>query len=465
MNEDINVTPTLEPTTQLSPFKFFALTNFPYIEQTFDTLTNYELMCKMAEELNKFIKNNNATNTNVINLYNAFVSLQNYVNQYFDDLNVQNEINNKLDEMVSDGTLANIINENIFNELNTNLENLTTKVGNETLPRPDSSVSQNINILNTKIGSEALPNPEESVIANINDLNEEIESNELTELIIFGDSWSDPTVDNVVYPNIIANQLKLNLTNYAKSRANIIGSRTIDFDNQIELFNTSGIDKNKVKHILLFGGINDFRNDVTQSNLRIKISQLENQLQTMCPNAKILYVSNCQFPMTTTQTKYWKYVHNALSAGGAFSSLNLEGFFSTYLMNSTLFHLTEAGQELLAVNLMVALTGLGSYIKYGDTRSFENDTAKVEIATQLLDSLAINYITFTPKQSLTQYHVSPDSTRGNINYGSQAPAIASVQFPGYKSVAIDISDTDVAVACNDGLTVGQKYSFIIPIQL
>ena len=41
--------------------------------------------------------------------------------------------------------------------------------------------------------------------------------------------------------------------------------------------------------------------------------------------------------------------------------------------------------------------------------------------------------------------------------------IANVQFPGYKTVAIDISDTDVAVACVDALTVGQKYTFIIPI--
>ena len=119
MNKDINVTPKLEPTNNLGPFKFFALTNFPYIEQTFDTLTNYELMCKIADELNKFIKNNNATNENVINLYNAFVSLQDYVNQYFDDLNVQNEINNKLDQMASDGTLDTIINQEIFGQLNT----------------------------------------------------------------------------------------------------------------------------------------------------------------------------------------------------------------------------------------------------------------------------------------------------------------------------------------------------------
>lgn len=466
MNKDINVTPDLEPTTQLSAFKFFALTNFPYIEQTFDTLTNYELMCKIAEELNKFIKNNNATNQNVINLYNAFVSLQDYVNQYFDDLNVQNEINTKLDEMASDGTLDNIINQEIFGQLNTDLTNLKNKVGDETLPEPTSSVSQNINILNTKIGSEALPNHEESIIANINSLNDEIESNELTELVIFGDSWSDPTVDNVVYPGIIADYLSLTLHNYAKSGALITGTRTIDFDNQIELFRTSGINFSKVKYILLFGGINDYRSSVSSSTLRIKISNLENQLSTLCQNATILYVSNCQFPMTREQTAYWHSIHNALSAGGSYPSLNLEGFFSTALMNSTLFHLTEPGQQLLAVNLCKALTGSGSFIKFGNARTFNNEQATVRIYTTLTDdtSVANIIVTLTPKQALKQYHIAPSDNRGSIDYGNDAPSIGTISFPGWNRIACDLALNNVAIASNDeNLTVGTNYTFIIPV--
>ena len=54
--------------------------------------------------------------------------LKKYVNQYFDDLNVQQQINNKLDAMAADGSLAEIINQDIFNGLNTKISTLDSKV-------------------------------------------------------------------------------------------------------------------------------------------------------------------------------------------------------------------------------------------------------------------------------------------------------------------------------------------------
>lgn len=49
--------------------------------------------------------------------------LKKYVNQYFDDLNVQQQIDNKLDAMAADGTLAEIINQEIFADLNQDIAN------------------------------------------------------------------------------------------------------------------------------------------------------------------------------------------------------------------------------------------------------------------------------------------------------------------------------------------------------
>lgn len=85
------------------------LTNFPYIEEDFDALTNYELLSKVVEYLNKVIANENEQNESIIELYNSFNDLKNYVDNYFENLDVQDEINNKLDEMVEDGTLQDII--------------------------------------------------------------------------------------------------------------------------------------------------------------------------------------------------------------------------------------------------------------------------------------------------------------------------------------------------------------------
>jgi hypothetical protein len=91
-----------EKIKKLRPFQLWALQNFPFIEADFDVLTNYEMMCKIVEYLNKVIDNSNKQNDAI-----------NYILNYFDNLDVQDEINNKLDAMVEDGTLQEIIAEYI----------------------------------------------------------------------------------------------------------------------------------------------------------------------------------------------------------------------------------------------------------------------------------------------------------------------------------------------------------------
>lgn len=93
----------------LCPFKWFVLQNFPFIEADFDAITNWQLFCKLGEEMNKIIEKVNQAGEQTENLTNAFIDLQNYVNNYFENLDVQDEINNKLDEMAEGGQLADII--------------------------------------------------------------------------------------------------------------------------------------------------------------------------------------------------------------------------------------------------------------------------------------------------------------------------------------------------------------------
>ncbi len=122
----------------LSPFKLLVLQNFPFIEADFDSLTNYELMCKMAEYMNKINENVNTLDENETNVFNAFNAIVDYINNYFNNLDVQDEINNKLDSLVEDGTFLSILEpyiqpqlDNITNDLNI----LKSKVDNiSTLP-------------------------------------------------------------------------------------------------------------------------------------------------------------------------------------------------------------------------------------------------------------------------------------------------------------------------------------------
>lgn len=84
----------------LTPFKGWVLENFPFIEANFDAITNYELLCKIIEYLNKMSSQ-----------FNDIINNLDYLNNWFNNLDVQDEINNKLDEMVESGELQEIIAE------------------------------------------------------------------------------------------------------------------------------------------------------------------------------------------------------------------------------------------------------------------------------------------------------------------------------------------------------------------
>lgn len=127
--------------THIPKFRRFVLQNFPFIEEDFDALTDYALICKVVEYLNQVIDSQNAVITEVSefetnvnteinrfessitsdfeNLTNLFNQLQSFVNNYFDNLDVQEEINTKLDEMVEDGTLESLISTQILGDLST----------------------------------------------------------------------------------------------------------------------------------------------------------------------------------------------------------------------------------------------------------------------------------------------------------------------------------------------------------
>lgn len=95
--------------TKIPKFRRCVLQNFPFIEQDFDALTDYQLLCKVVEYLNKVINSQNEVITITESLTAAFNELQSFVTNYFDNLDVQEEINNKLDQMAEDGILQEII--------------------------------------------------------------------------------------------------------------------------------------------------------------------------------------------------------------------------------------------------------------------------------------------------------------------------------------------------------------------
>lgn len=128
---------------KLTPFQFFALTNFPYIEADFDALTNYQLFCEITKYLNGISSSQNDVISNFNELlqnWNDFsealtsewTETKDYIDNYFDNLDVQEEINNKLDQMASDGSLLAVIQSTVIGEARTITENWLAQLTPET---------------------------------------------------------------------------------------------------------------------------------------------------------------------------------------------------------------------------------------------------------------------------------------------------------------------------------------------
>lgn len=104
----------------IRPFKFWCQKVLPLVYD--DSLSYYELLCKVVNKLNEVITNENELNE-------AFQQLKEWVENYFSSHDFQEAVNNKLDEMAKDGTLASLINKVIFGELNqkvdTNANNIS----------------------------------------------------------------------------------------------------------------------------------------------------------------------------------------------------------------------------------------------------------------------------------------------------------------------------------------------------
>ena len=112
-----NLTPNYKTLTRIPLFRRAVLQSFPFIEEDFDALNDYELLCKVVEYLNKVIEQQNLVGENTDELLRVYLQLKEYVEHYFDNLDVQDEIDNKIDRMVEDGTLQ----ANIYKYLDNNL--------------------------------------------------------------------------------------------------------------------------------------------------------------------------------------------------------------------------------------------------------------------------------------------------------------------------------------------------------
>lgn len=123
-----NFSPSVEIPAKVDSFRFWCQKVLPLVYD--DSLSYYELLCKVVNYLNNTIADVNTLGTDVDNLNNAYNELQSYVNNYFSTLDVQNEINNKLDVMAQDGSLSALI-QPLFDTYKTEIDNEVNQQNNK----------------------------------------------------------------------------------------------------------------------------------------------------------------------------------------------------------------------------------------------------------------------------------------------------------------------------------------------
>ena len=332
-----------------------------------------------------------------------------------------------------------------------------------------NTINNNINTINTNIGDLNNLNTtnKDNLVNAINEVNSNQDNlqTKLTNLVIFGDSWSDKNIENNVYPNILGQTLHLTVNNYAVNGGGFVHPTNNLISTQVQTFlDDETVDKTKVKYVLFFGGINDYRQNTTSTELTNEIVRLVNIIKNNCPNAKIVYASNCQYPYDMEQSYYWERVHSYLSTSAYITTYNLDGTVGIELYDDTYFHLSVNGQEWLSRNFLAVLTG-GQIFSYPDIRDFSDSDMKVRISTTRIGNFILISFKFKTLQSFSQ-HTLPLS---NSDIG--IPWVNSTQVLGftdgdYNNIAYALRNKSIVVnAGNVTLNANNTYetSIMIPI--
>lgn len=106
-----NFTPDMTGYKGLSPFRFWCQKTLPLVYD--DSLSYYELLCKVVSYINNLITDVAAAEENVDKLLTAYNQLQEYLNNYLDGEEFQEKIDQSLDRYVQNGTLSALVGAHV----------------------------------------------------------------------------------------------------------------------------------------------------------------------------------------------------------------------------------------------------------------------------------------------------------------------------------------------------------------
>lgn len=297
-----------------------------------DSLSYYELLCKVVEKLNECVDLSNKIASDWDDLKNTALKL---IIEY-------------VDEQINNGTIGTIIDEAVsknYSELETKINNV-----NNSLNSFENETKDNFNDMNSRISSLA---------TNLNILQNR-------KYIFIGDSWSIQYGSNS-YGWMVRLGMLLNIENsdqhyYGAGGYGFVSSGGLFstlLENAINDINTSS-KRNEITDIVVLGGINDRG----KSGIASAITSFCKTCKNYFPNAKVWigclgWGLNYAQAYTIGSTSYRDYVFGATSnfiGNSVYMKTEWLAHDYRYFQNEG-FHLNDSGIDEVVINLYNILMG------------------------------------------------------------------------------------------------------------
>lgn len=221
------------------------------------------------------------------------------------------------------------------------------------------------------------------------------------EIVIIGDSWFDPVEGGAVLAPLVAGRLNVPMArihNFAEGATGFIrdsGKDNFVTQTRMAVADTS-INKNKVTHVICYGGVNDNGVSASVSDYVTAINTINSLVKANFPNSK-LYVF---FMQAIKNGPYLKDVIKAVINGTDANVINASWPISLNLYADNLHPTTEGYHE---VARFIAANILGYEFKVRTVKSTFTDAFNTQFANTNLHAQDVNVCATWDENSVTVY--------------------------------------------------------------
>lgn len=334
---------------------------------SYDGLSMQELLCQFFTKINE-----------CINLSNETIDLASWlVNE-----GLKIEVVNKLMLWLEDGTLENLINVNLFNTLNTQLTQNTSKVGVYCSELGMIPNDKSKGVSNSEILVNAINNGKKIIVDDIYYFNNDKIRNITNDVIITGDKGVSKLIFNSVGSHF---ELTENVKNVIIKNVDIIGienpiNKTNTTPEIFKFSNTINIENFVVNCCRFENGLRLLRNASTNPSHFENFIFNNNTLKNISARSSFIYIENCKYDnliIKNNTVNNFDYIifHVGISNGGLYTNEIYDGRLNTIIENNIVKCDDDwFGQSgLNSYYTFIVLEGSNCYFRYNHTEGVKSD--------------------------------------------------------------------------------------------